>query len=232
MQTPIKQDSNTGEEEEEKKKKAQDNRRKLVVANEERSLRIELLAENNIHFEENPILGARPVLFSMLAEVLELPESAASQQVSQQQEQPIDGALLVRYHGFHALLLVAVSAIRQLRIHPLSRRSLVEAFHVFYYERSDLRELALQVVLDIATSAAPLALDLTADRLYGIGEKVAEGVDGGPSISSPFERGRDGLVSASRAVAAMALLARVLILARIHVLWLWLGLEGWEEEEI
>lgn len=121
----------------------------------------------------------------VLAEVLQLTKRATPQQLTQQQEQPVDLPLLLPYDRPRRVLIVAETARRQHRIRPdlggsVAHPALVLR-HIFPY----LGELHPRVEPHLVLLLAPPALHGPADVDDPLGEEVVESAYGGAACGSP-----------------------------------------------
>ncbi|CAD5177843.1 unnamed protein product, partial [Musa acuminata subsp. malaccensis] len=149
--------------------------------------RVELLAQGEIGEVEQSVLGPRAMVLGVLAEVLEPPEVAAAQRLTQQHEQPVDVALLRGHDRLHAVRQPAGLAVRERRMHPRRRRSVVHEVLPRHDEACNLLELGLQVVPDHPAHLAVLALRLAVDLRDADGAQVAERVNGSAARGGPRE---------------------------------------------
>ncbi|KAI8015780.1 hypothetical protein LOK49_LG05G01947 [Camellia lanceoleosa] len=131
------------------------------------------------------------MVLGVLAEILQLFKSTATQHLTEKQKQPIDGFLLLRDDGFHAMFLLAELAGGKIGVHPDSGSTVVHGGFVVGDKGPDFKKLLAEIELQFVASLAALALDI-AD--YGedlVGNEVVEAVDGGSPVGGPGEWGRD-----------------------------------------
>lgn len=103
-----------------------------------------MLEKPNVGEVEDTILCSGAVFPIVLAEILELVQSAQAQSLSEEQEKPVDMTLTAVDNRLHAICLVAHGAVQQARHHPYLWRPVVHRTLVGQEVSADLQEMRLQ----------------------------------------------------------------------------------------
>lgn len=125
------------------------------------------------------------MILSMLAEILQLIERTAAQQLTQEQKQPIDLLLLIRNHRLRAILLITELARGQHGIHPHTGRPVVHATLILSNEPPHFVKLVPQVIPHLVLLLTFLALHLPGDGRYLLGQQVVQVVHRGTVSRGP-----------------------------------------------
>jgi hypothetical protein len=150
--------------------------------------RLELVAHLDVRVVEHPVLGAGAVPAGVLAEVLELLQRAAAEHLAQEEEQPVDLALVGRDLRPHGALVPAGAAVRQGRVHPRVGRAVVHGVAVGNDVVAQLPELGREVVRDGPPGGAALAARLALDGRDAPAQQALQRVVPRGPLRRPRER--------------------------------------------
>lgn len=121
----------------------------------------------------------------VLAEILEMRELAKPNHLSQKQKQPISASLL-RNHRHHTLPKPTQLAVLRHRARPFLHRSMVHLVLLLCDERTNLRELTLQIVLNRVLMLAVPAKHVPANCPNVLRQQIFEAIHYGPSGRGPW----------------------------------------------